>query len=149
MTYTTEQLSDQQEIRELTFDYSHAIDQQQFDMLDNIFTPDAFIDYTAMGGPEGNYPDIKKFLQDTLPAFSGYYHLVANHRIYLDGDKASGRLMCFNPMGIPQAKGEPHTMLLGLYYLDEYVRTEQGWRICRREEERSWSYNVPDGVNAG
>jgi hypothetical protein len=37
-------------------------------------------------------------------------------------------------------------MYLGLFYLDKYVRTEQGWRITQRIEEKAWTDNVPDYV---
>ena len=146
MAYTLEQLSDKIELQELCWRYSHAIDSRQFDDLDSIFTADAYIDYTAMGGPEGHYPEIKQFLADTLPNFPDYYHLNANLQITLNGDSASGRVMCFNPMGVPVGEDRPHMMLLGLFYVDEYVRTDDGWRIARRIEERSWSYNTPPGL---
>lgn len=145
MTYSLQELSDKLELQELSWTYSNAIDTQDFDILDDVFVPDAFIDYTAMGGPEGSYAEIKKFLQEALVNFPDYYHLNSNQQITLNGDTATGRVMCFNPMGIPQPEGSPHVMMLGLFYKDEYVRTVDGWRIARREEERSWSYNVPQG----
>lgn len=148
MKYSAQQLSDKLEIQELCSDYSEAIDQKDFDRLDDIFTPDAYIDYSAMGGDKGDYPAIKAFLENALPGFSDYYHMISNIRIHLDGDEATGRVMCFNPMGIPTEK-QPHMMFLGLFYLDKYVRTENGWRIKERVEERSWGYNIPGEVNAG
>ncbi len=30
----------------------------------------------------------------------------------------------------------------GLWYLDRFVRTEQGWRIAGRSEEKSWAHNM-------
>jgi hypothetical protein len=68
------------EIQDLQVAYSHAIDFKNFDELDDVFTPDAHIDYTVFGGPKGSYPEIKKYLSDTMPMFSGYYHLVATSR---------------------------------------------------------------------
>jgi ketosteroid isomerase-like protein len=146
MGYSLQELSDKQEIQELAYAYSEAIDQQQFDRLDTIFTPDAWIDYTALGGEKGSYPEIKQFLQNMLPMFKEYYHLISNVHITLNGDSASARIMCLNPMGLPVPDKPAHMMFLGLFYLDEYVRTAEGWRICKRVEERSWGYNVPKGV---
>jgi ketosteroid isomerase-like protein len=146
MKYSLGELSDKLEIQELAYAYAEAIDQKDFDRLDDIFTPDAQIDYSAMGGANGRYPEVKKFLQDSLPMFNDYYHLVANLLIKLDGDTATGRVMCFNPMGMPVPDKPPQMMFLGLFYIDKYVRTAQGWRISERAEERSWDYNVPSGV---
>lgn len=33
----------------------------------------------------------------------------------------------------------------GLWYVNEYVRTDRGWRIARRVEELSYKFNEPDG----
>ncbi|MEH6551125.1 MAG: nuclear transport factor 2 family protein [Pseudomonadales bacterium] len=149
MAYTLQELSDKQEIQELIYDYAEAIDQQDFDRLDGLFTSDAFIDYTAMGGISGDFAEIKDFLKKALPSFSNYYHLNANMRIHLDGDNASGRVMCFNPMTISIAEDKSQTMFLGLFYLDEYRRTETGWRFSRRVEESSWNHNLPDFMSLG
>jgi hypothetical protein len=40
--------------------------------------------------------------------------------------------------------GGSQTFFLGLWYLDQYRRTGDGWRICRREEVKSWVFNTPD-----
>ena len=49
-----EEISDRLEIQQLLVDYSTAIDTRRFDDLDLVFTPDAYIDYRAMGGVDGN-----------------------------------------------------------------------------------------------
>lgn len=149
MALSLQQLSDRMEIQDLVVAYAAAIDQQAFDRLDDVFTPDAYIDYSAMGGERGSYPQIKRFLSRALPALVDYYHMVGNVQVELDGDRAAGRVLCFNPMGVPVPGRPAHMMFLGLYYRDEYVRSARGWRISRRVEERCWNYNVPEGVNAG
>ena len=149
MGYSIDELADKLAIQELVFDYADAIDRREFDRLDNIFVPDAVIDYTAMGGPRGSYPEIKQFLEDAMPNFNAYYHLNANVRTWLDGDRASGRVMCFNPMGVPMPDGSNQVMFLGLFYDDKYVRTGDGWRLAERVEARCWGHNVPDFMNTG
>jgi ketosteroid isomerase-like protein len=149
MSYSLQQLSDRLEIQDLNHAYAAAIDQKDFDRLNEVFTPDAHIDYSAMGGEKGDYPAIKAFLSSTLPGLVDYYHLVGNLQIELRGDTATGRVMCFNPMGIPVPGKPAHMMFLGLFYLDEYRRTPAGWRISRRVEERCWGHNVPAGIDTG
>ena len=57
-----EEISDRLEIQQLLVDYSTAIDQRRFDDLDKVFTPDAYIDYRALGGIDGRYPEVKDWL---------------------------------------------------------------------------------------
>ena len=45
-----EEISDRLEIQQLLVDYSTAIDQRRFDDLDNVFTPDAYIELQAGEG---------------------------------------------------------------------------------------------------
>ena len=63
----------------------------------------------------------------------------------IDGDSATGRTMCFNPMAVARPEGdegEPRVFFCGLWYLDRFVRTEDGWRIAERSEEKSWVHNM-------
>jgi SnoaL-like domain len=140
-------LSDRFEIQDLIFHYSHLIDTKDIERLrDEIFTPDAHIDYSAFGGSVGNLEETLAFLNSTLPSgmFPNSQHLNANVQVQLHGDTATGRVMCFNPMEMSLGEGKLHTFFLGLWYLDEYRRTDKGWRMCRREEIKSWTFNVPD-----
>lgn len=63
------EISDRLEIQQLLVDYSSAIDQRRFDDLDRVFTPDAYIDYRALGGIDGRYPKIKQWLSQVLGNF--------------------------------------------------------------------------------
>jgi 3-phenylpropionate/cinnamic acid dioxygenase small subunit len=142
-----QELSDRFEIQDLCFHYAHLIDQKQFDTLrDDIFTADAHIDYSVFGGSVGDVDETINFLKAALTheAFPNSQHLNANVQVELDGDSASGRVMCFNPMEMSMPEGGTQTYFIGLWYVDEYRRTPAGWRMCRREEEKSWVFNAPD-----
>ncbi len=146
MTMSLQEVSDRFEVQDLLADYAHAIDQKNWDALDDIFTEDAFIDYSVMGGAKGSLPEIKKFLAEAMTIFPHTQHLVANMQIRLKGDEGSGRIMCHNPQVMNLGEGKRHVFVLGLWYLDEYVRTPKGWRIRRRVEEKSWGLNLPRGL---
>lgn len=139
-----QEISDRLEIQDLVYRYSELIDTKQFERLgDEIFTPDAHIDYSAFGGSVGDVASTIAFLEKAMPMFPHTQHLNANVQITVEGDTASGRVMCFNPQEM-ELKGETYWMAFGLWYLDEYRRTDAGWRIHRRNEERSWVFNTPD-----
>src|SRR5258705_6327605 len=92
------EISDRFEIQQLLIDYSTAIDQRRFDDLDRVFTEDAYIDYRAMGGIDGRFREVKAWLAQVLPNFPAYAHMLGNFDVRIDGDTASSRTICFNPM---------------------------------------------------
>ena len=133
-----EEISDRLEIQQLVIDYSTAIDNRRFDDLDAVFTADAYIDYTALGGIEGRYPEVKAWLAEVLPNFPLYAHMLGNFSVRIDGDTASSRTICFNPMVMPAASdtAQEQVMFCGLWYDDEFIRTDDGWRMTRRVEAK-------------
>jgi 3-phenylpropionate/cinnamic acid dioxygenase small subunit len=145
-----QQLSDRFEIQDLVFHYADLIDTKQFEQLrDEVFTADAHIDYSAMGGSVGDLEETITFLKAAVTdeLFPNSQHLNANVQVVLSGDEATGRVMCFNPMEMTMPGGDTQTYFLGLWYVDEYRRTDAGWRIRRREEVKSWVFNAPDFMN--
>ena len=141
-----QELSDRFEIQDLIYRYAELIDSKQFEELRNVFTADVHVDYSAMGGGVGNLEETLAFLWSavTTALFPNTQHLNANVQVVVDGDTATGRVMCFNPMQMAMPDGGSQTFFLGLWYLDQYRRTADGWRICRREEVKSWVFNTPD-----
>jgi len=135
-------LSDRAEIQDLMVRYSYCIDDSNWDGLDAVFTPDAFIDYTQTGGAKGSYPEIKHFLAQTLPQFPGYQHASVCTQISLNGDHATARTIVFNPMMV-DVHGKRQVFFVGAWYLDTLRRTAVGWRICQRIEKSSWDFNTP------
>ena len=69
--------------------------------------------------------------------------MVATSKVTIDGDEATGKTICHNPMVIDQGNGETHVFYCGLWYVDKFVRTSEGWRIKERVEEKSYMHNVP------
>ncbi|MGB2921012.1 MAG: nuclear transport factor 2 family protein [Mycobacterium sp.] len=129
-----EEISDRLEIQQLLIDYSTAIDQRRFDDLDAVFTSDAYIDYRAAGGIDGPFPEVKAWLSEVLPNFPAYYHMLGNVDVRVTGDTATSRAICFNPMVM--GGGQQQIYFVGIWYVDEFVRTAQGWRMSRRVEEK-------------
>ncbi len=141
MTKSLQEISDRLEINDLLIEYSTAIDQMDFDALDEVFSEDALIDYTAFGGIKGNLEEAKAFLKETLPLFSATQHMIANSAVKINGDTATGRTMCHNPMLVKNDDGSENMTYIGLWYIDTFVRTEKGWRIKERSEESSYAFN--------
>jgi len=138
-----QEMSDRLEIQDLFARYSFAIDERDWDALDQVFTPDARIDYSETGGAKGGFAEIKAWLPLALERFPVFQHMVATTRLDLDGDTATSRTILFNPMVHRDVAGAEQVFFIGLWYRDRLVRTANGWRIAERYEEMAYSHNVP------
>lgn len=139
-------------LQQLAIDYANAIDGRAWDRLDRVFTKDAKIDYTALGGIAGSYPEVKAWLPRALRFFKSYVHFVGNFQFEIDGDNdhAKGQIACHNTMVVPGLlPGFPRTVVYGLWYVDEYCRTEEGWRISSRSERAAYIFNEPLWMKVG
>jgi 3-phenylpropionate/cinnamic acid dioxygenase small subunit len=138
-----QEISNRLEIQELLVRYSHAVDTRDWDAFEQVFTDDAVIDYTEMGGPRGGVKETRAFLESAMPTFSSFQHMIGNLVLEIDGDTARARTICFNPMVFPRPQGDSQVFFCGLWYRDVLVRTPDGWRIKERYEERSYMHNTP------
>ncbi|WP_024803144.1 nuclear transport factor 2 family protein [Nocardia sp. BMG51109] len=135
-----QEMSDRLEIQDLTVRYAHAVDTHQWDLLDDLFTPDAHIDFSATGAPTGGLAGLKEFLAQVLPNFVAHQHFLSNWSITVDGDTAAVRTMCHNPMVVADQEGRQTLMQYGLWYVDDLRRVDGRWRIARREQEKSYAF---------
>jgi hypothetical protein len=133
------EVEDRLAIQDLIARYPSVVDERDFDALDQLFTPDARIDFTAFGGPVDDIAGIKPFLTASLGLFRRSQHMMGLPLITLDGDRATARTSCNNPMVLDNADGTTSVWLIGLWYDDEFVRTPDGWRFTSRRQERCYS----------
>jgi hypothetical protein len=132
-------VEDKMAISDLIARYPQIVDEREFDRLDEIFTADARIDFSAFGGPTDTPAGIKQFLRDSLGAFARTQHMMGLPDITLDGDRARSRTSCTNPMVVDKRDGTREVWLIGLWYDDEFERTADGWRFTARKQERCYS----------
>jgi hypothetical protein len=149
--YSPEEVAHRLAIHDLLRTYGWAIDEQDWDLLDTVFTPDAFLDYTSNpGGFAGPYPEAKAWLQSVLPYFPHTQHMMSNTLITFDGagsmTRATAKTMVHNPQGArTRVPNRPHVFFVGARYDDELVRTDAGWRIAKRVETTVYFYgSLPD-----
>lgn len=145
-----QEISDRLELIDLMVRYAHCVDTRDWATWRTLFTPDAHIDYSAFGGIVGGVEEVAEWLEETLGGFPAFQHLVSNPMLEIDGDTATGRTMCFNPMITPvDGIGDRNVFFCGLWYLDTFVRTPQGWKISSRVEEKSFTYNMAGAFGGG
>ncbi len=76
------------EITQLVNRYGHALDSKRYQLLEQVFTPGARLDYELEGGEPGSYPEMVAVFEEFLTAFSYTQHVFSQPVIDLEGDRA-------------------------------------------------------------
>lgn len=140
MTATDEhRRRDREEVVEVLRRYAAAIDARDRETVRGLFTPDAVLDYRTTDGPRGSRDEVVDWLLDALAGVTLTQHLLTNHHVELDGDRATATTLMLNPLVLATATDDEATVLLfGGRYEDELVRTDDGWRISGRVHVVDW-----------
>jgi ketosteroid isomerase-like protein len=132
-------LSDRQAIRDLVTRYACAVDRRDFDAVGACFTPDAETDYTYFKGPIG---EVLEKIRAGVGGFAMTMHVLGNHLAEVHGDSATSETyaVCYHRRpGVPDGA----QLVVAMRYLDDLVRTPEGWRIRRRRATVEWQQNEP------
>jgi hypothetical protein len=137
-------LSDRAAIEEALIRYTLAVDLDRWDDLDDVFTPDATIDYTESGGISAGIAEVKPWLAANLPAFSQRrMHTLGQIAIAFGetwpADSAEVTAYFHNPMMISDGVGSERLVEVGGLYHHHFVRTPAGWRSSRLHEQVVWT----------
>lgn len=135
-----QRISDELEIASVLTRYARAVDDKDWDLLRSLFTDDAHLDYSSVGGPAGGREEVCSWLERSLTLMPMTQHFVTNIDADIDGDTATVRAMFYNPMLLP---GASETSACGGYYHHVMVRTASGWRSKQLREENLWFDNPP------
>ena len=133
-------LIDRAEITDLLTRYARAVDRQDWELFRTVFTPDAHIDYTQVGGIAGDLDTVVGFLSEVMSMFEAMQHMISNIDITIDGDEAKVTAMVYNPLKLPDSP----MWATGGWYHHELVRTADGWRSRSLVEEAGWFDGVPE-----
>jgi len=133
-------LLDHKAICDVAIRYAKAIDTHEWDLLDQVFLPDSVADYA--GQINDGVAAIKATCSATLGPLDASQHLLGNHEVALDGDRATHR--CYfsaqhTKRGVP---GGDNWTVAGTY-TDDLVRTTDGWRITHRQLRVLWVEGNP------
>lgn len=132
-------LVDRMAIVDLTVRYAWALDTRRWAELDHVFTPDATAHLTE---PLDSREAIKERVRRALEVLDASQHIVANHQIVIDGDRASCRCYLHAQHVRRTAEGSPNFVVAG-HYEDQLARTVDGWRITRRDLVITWTDGNP------
>jgi len=140
---TLQELSDRAQIQDLIVQEASAMDRRDWAGWQALFTRDADIDYSENDGASGEPGEVRAWLESVLGRFQSTQHLSSNTEIELEGDRARARSMQYIAVKMDGSDGV-RVVFSGIWFRDELIRTEQGWRIARRHEELAWRHNFPE-----
>jgi hypothetical protein len=132
------ELSDRQEIVDVITRYTRAVDTRRWDDLDAVFTEDAVLDYSSVGGPVDGLAVARPWVVQGLEGFLRFQHVIGQVSIDVEGDSARATAYMTNPMVAPNPDGSEHVVEVGGYYHHDLVRTPTGWRSRRMVDEIVW-----------
>ncbi len=135
---TLAQLVDERDILALLHRYAHALDEKRWDLLATCFTEDAVAIYGEVLGRKVGYPAIEETCKAALTHLDSSQHIITNQEITIDGDRATARCYVHAQHTKADTNGGDNYVIGGIY-LDEIVRTAEGWRIRKRELRILWS----------
>jgi hypothetical protein len=147
VTLSLEQISDRLLIQDLLVEEAAAIDERDWDRWQAVYTEDAWIDWSGNRGTKGRPDEVRPWAESVLSAenfpYPQYQHYCTNFQIRVDGDRARSRHLQIIPISVPSSGGGRQIAFSGIWFDDELVRTEAGWRIRERRERLAWSHNFP------
>jgi ketosteroid isomerase-like protein len=141
VTLSHQEISDRLEIEQLLVRYCYAIDQRDWAAYRAVYTKDAVIDDVS-AGPGNSVDDMVEFLSGALERVVLIQHAISTTQVEVDGDTASARTICHCPVVLDRGGGETQMFFQGLWYVDDLVRTPDGWKISKRVET-DYFHNMP------
>jgi hypothetical protein len=124
---------DRLRIEDLAKRYARGIDARDWAAVDSCFMPAAKVRGTTFSGP---YPEYITSLRSAVESFQTTMHFFGTQLAEVDGDK--GHLttygIAFHLCGGPSGKD----FVIGVRYLDDVARTDDGWLIQERVVEGIW-----------
>ena len=145
MRYTIEEIAARLEIEDVITRYSLNVDTENWAEYEDVFTPDARLDFSAIDGPVGTPAECRSALELASAHFVKMQHILASFSLLeLDESTARSRIAVLAPV-VADVDGKPHVFFTGAWYHDELRRTDEGWRIHRRDTEKVYFHNLPPG----
>ncbi|MEU8708386.1 nuclear transport factor 2 family protein [Streptomyces sp. NPDC048565] len=141
MTFSAEsgsvqELLDKSAITEVIYSVAHAMDARDWDLFATCYSSEAEGDYVNANvvGREAIIAGTKAFLEP----LEATQHLVGNLRVTVAGDTATTHATFIAQHARAEATGSGQ-FILGGTYQDALRRTDEGWKIIRRQIRGIWS----------
>ena len=132
---------DRQAIVDVCTSYALALDSRDWERLRRCFTDDAVADYG--GASSDGYPTIEQTCRQALEPLSASQHLLGNHLVRVDGERAESTCYFQAQHVMSGLQGGSDYIVAGRYD-DRFLRTGEGWRIAHRKLTVMWTSGNPE-----
>jgi SnoaL-like domain len=140
-------LSDRMEIVDVHIRHGRSLDTKDWSLIRTVFTEDAYGDFWV-GGQHHGIEAIIHASRSTMENLDGTQHLLSNHEVNVVGVTATARVDLLAGH-VLRVDGADSSCTVRGYYRDELVRTDEGWRISRRELTVTWIEGDPSIFELG
>jgi hypothetical protein len=129
------ELMDRAAIHDVLLRYARGVDRKDLDLVASCFTPDATYEGALASG---SARAALAALPERMARYASTMHVIGNHLIELDGDRATSEAYA---IAFHRRAGatEPADLVVGIRYVDELVRRGDRWQIRRRVVHREWT----------
>jgi ketosteroid isomerase-like protein len=141
-------LADRLAIRRLVEDYARAADRVDGAAAGACFADDGVLRICNRGQAEP--ARVRNGPEEIATAFAGLgrydvtLHVVANHYVELDGDTGTGETYCLaHHIHDADDGGTKLDHVMAIRYLDQYRRTDGGWKLAVRELQVEFTEDRP------
>ncbi len=141
-------LRDRSELHDLALQYARGADRRDLAIFRQIFAEDGRI-LGYYGDPQTDEPEIRLEGHDAivkgmegLKRYEKTFHVVANHFVEIDGDRASGETYC-TAHHVSTRNGVRMNYTMFIRYQDSYERREEGWVFTERILLVDWTRTAP------
>lgn len=149
---TVRYLLDRLEIQDVIMRYGLGQDLHQdtdhnvLQQWDDVFAPDATVDYSAAGTPAGlSYRELAEFMRGkdstgggSMGVLRNWQHLEGHSTVTIDGDTATARTPHLHThKGRYDGTDGWNVIEAGIFH-DRFERRPEGWRITHRRLEIHW-----------
>lgn len=100
-------------------------------LIDDVFLDEVSIDYRSLFGGDIaklSSAELINAWKSVLPGFESTQHMLSNHQVFIDGEKASARAYVRANHFLPNRTGG-NTWVVGGYYDYELIKQSSKWRV--------------------
>jgi len=137
---------DRRAVTDLLLDYAELVDAADLDGVVGLFTADATLDY-GFGRTVTGTEALRAFYRDgPFATYRATSHHISNVRVAVDGNRATARCYVY---AWHERRDGTQAEAWGRY-LDDLVRTADGWRIARRAIRAAGErgFPAPEGLSS-
>lgn len=134
-------LLDRSEISDVQLRYATGLDFRDWTAFRSCFADEVEVDFTSLFPGAPRTVSAEKWTESARRTVSGLaatQHMITNHVITVDGDRALCIAYVQAQHYLPNDKGDS-TQTMGGYYTNRFVRTAAGWKICGCKLTLTWT----------